>query len=117
MFRNKEFKFMFITAAVFTAALSVCGYAICGIAAAVLILILGIVITTGFVIITRRRYADIDNLNSYLVRVLAGDETPVFLIRRRVSSHFLRPISTRQHPLSIIKKIFWPKISWHCQMP
>ena len=79
MFRNKEFKFMFITAAVFTAALSVCGYAICGIPAAVLILILGIGITTGFVMITRRRYADIDDLNSYLVRVLAGDEAPGIL--------------------------------------
>ena len=67
---------MFIIAAVFTAALFVCGYAICGIAAAILILILGTGITTGFVIITRRRYADIDALNSYLVRVLAGDEAP-----------------------------------------
>ena len=76
MFRNKEFKFMFIIAAVFTAALFVCGYAICGIAAAILILILGTGITTGFVIITRRRYADIDALNSYLIRVLAGDEAP-----------------------------------------
>ena len=70
---------MFITAAVFTAALSVCGYAICGVPAAVLILILGIGITTGFVMITRRRYADIDALNSYLVRVLAGDEAPGIL--------------------------------------
>lgn len=79
MFRNKEFKFMFITAAVFTAALSVCGYAICGIAAFFLILLLGIGITTGFVIITRRRYVAIDRLNSYLVRVLAGDEAPGIL--------------------------------------
>jgi signal transduction histidine kinase len=79
MFRNKEFKFMYITAAVFTAALSVCGYVICGIPAAVLILLLGIGITTGFVMITRRRYADIDALNSYLVRVLAGDEAPGIL--------------------------------------
>jgi signal transduction histidine kinase len=79
MFRNKEFKFMFIVAAVFTAALSVCGYAIFGIAAAALILILGIGITTGFVMITRRRYADIDKLNSYLVRVLAGEEKPGIL--------------------------------------
>ena len=79
MFRNKEFNFMFITAAVFTAALSVCVYAICGIAAFFLILLLGIGITTGFVIITWRRYAAIDRLNSYLVRVLAGDEAPGIL--------------------------------------
>ena len=70
---------MFITAAVFTAALSVCVYAICGIAAFFLILLLGIGITTGFVIITWRRYAAIDRLNSYLVRVLAGDEAPGIL--------------------------------------
>jgi signal transduction histidine kinase len=79
MFKNKEFKFMFIAAAVSTAALSVCGYAICGVAAFVMLLLLGIGITTGFVVITRKRYSDIDALNSYLVKVLAGDEAPSIL--------------------------------------
>ena len=79
MFKNKELKLMLIAAAVSTAALSVCGYAICGVAAFVLLLLLGIGITTGFVVITRKRYSDIDALNSYLVKVLAGDEAPGIL--------------------------------------
>ncbi|MCR5208986.1 MAG: HAMP domain-containing histidine kinase [Lachnospiraceae bacterium] len=109
MFRNKEFKFMFITAAVFTAAISVCGYVFCGIAAVVLILILGAGITSGFSIITQRRYAAIDSLNTYLVKVLAGDETPGILDQEEGELSLLRTnickaTSTLNHQKELLSK-------------
>ena len=70
---------MIIIAAVVTVAASVCGYALDGISAFLLVLILGAVLTALFVINTVRRYRDIDKLNSYLVSVLAGDE-PVSIL-------------------------------------
>ena len=79
MLKNKEFRYMIVAATVLTVAASVCGYALCGMAACILLLLLGIVLSTGFVILTKRRYDDIDALNSYLVKVLAGDEAPGIL--------------------------------------
>ena len=75
MLKNKEFRYMIIAAAVFTVAASVCGYLISGIAASLLLILLGIILTIGFAVLTKRRYGDIDALNTYLVKVLAGDET------------------------------------------
>ena len=79
MLKNKEFRYMIIAAAVFTVAASVCGYAISGMAAFVLLILLGIILSIGFAVLTKRRYDDIDALNSYLVKVLAGDEAPDIL--------------------------------------
>ena len=79
MYKNSEFRYMFISAAVFTAVISVCGYALCGIAAFILLMLTGAVLTCVSVYFTRRRYADIEALNSYLVRVLAGEENQSIL--------------------------------------
>jgi signal transduction histidine kinase len=70
---------MIISTAVFTAVISVCGYALCGIAAFILLMLTGTVLTCVSVYFTRRRYADIEALNSYLVRVLAGEENQSIL--------------------------------------
>ena len=79
MIKNKEFRWMIVAAAVFTVAASVCGYALCGVSAFFIAISLGIVITALFAVVTARRYKDIDALNSYLVKVLAGEETPGIL--------------------------------------
>ena len=79
MLKNKEFRNMLIAAVSVTASASICGYALCGIAAFILILLTGIVITGGFCLITKRRYEAIDALNSYLEKVLAGGEVPGIL--------------------------------------
>lgn len=75
MLKNKEIRYMICAAAVFTVAVSVCGYVLCGIAAFILLVLLGIAFGSIFIFFTKRRYNDIDKLNSYLVRVLEGDET------------------------------------------
>ncbi len=79
MLKNKEFRNMMIAAVSVTVAASICGYALCGIAALILILITGIAITVGFMLMTKKRYDDIDALNSYLEKVLAGGEAPGIL--------------------------------------
>ncbi len=79
MYKNSEFRYMIISTAVFTAVISVCGYALCGIAAFILLMLTGTVLTCVSVYFTRRRYADIEALNSYLVRVLAGEENQSIL--------------------------------------
>ncbi|MCR4867757.1 MAG: HAMP domain-containing histidine kinase [Lachnospiraceae bacterium] len=79
MYKNSEFRYMIISVAVFTAVISVCGYALCGIAAFILLMLTGAVLTCVSVYFTRRRYADIEALNSYLVRVLAGEENQSIL--------------------------------------
>ena len=79
MYKNSEFRYMIISAVVFTAVISVCGYALCGIAAFILLMLTGAVLTCVSVYFTRRRYADIEALNSYLVRVLAGEENQSIL--------------------------------------
>lgn len=75
MMNNKGFKYLIIIAAAMTVAASVCGYALWGVSAFFLILLLGIALTVLFAAVTARRYKDIDKLNSYLVTVLSGGET------------------------------------------
>ena len=79
MLKNKDFKSMVMAAAVLTVAASVCGLILGGVTASILVLILGVTIITIFIVFTKRRYDDIDELNSYLVRVLAGGEAPNIL--------------------------------------
>ena len=79
MLKDKDFKLMVAVEAGLTAMVSICGYAISGIPAFILILLLGIVLMSVFALLTKRRYDDIDALNSYLARVLAGDEAPGIL--------------------------------------
>ena len=79
MFKNRDLRIMIFSAAALTTVASVCGYALYGISAFLLLLFLGISITGGFVFITRRRYEDISALNLYLEKVLAGGEAPNIL--------------------------------------
>ncbi len=79
MLKDKDFKLMVAVEAGLTAMVSICGYAISGIPAFILILLLGIALSSAFALLTKRRYDDIDALNSYLARVLAGDEAPGIL--------------------------------------
>ncbi|MCR5501400.1 MAG: HAMP domain-containing histidine kinase [Lachnospiraceae bacterium] len=76
MLKNKEFRYYIIAAAVLTAAASVCGYVFGGVPACLLILLLGTLLTALFAGLTKRRYGDIEALNSYLSKVLAGEEAP-----------------------------------------
>ncbi len=79
MLKNKDFKSMVMAAAVLTVAASVCSLILSGITVSIVTLILGVTIITIFIVFTKRRYDDIDELNSYLVRVLAGGEAPNIL--------------------------------------
>ncbi|WP_026493186.1 sensor histidine kinase [Butyrivibrio sp. XPD2002] len=79
MLKNKDFKSMVMAAAVLTVAASVCSLILSGITVSIVTLILGVTIITIFIVFTKRRYRDIDELNSYLVRVLAGGEAPNIL--------------------------------------
>ncbi len=76
---NKELNKMIIAATLFTVAASVCGFIFDGVAAAVLILLLGVSLSAVFTVTTYRRMADIQALNSYLTKVLSGGEAPNIL--------------------------------------
>lgn len=76
---NKEFNRMIIAATIFTVAASVCGFIFAGVAAAVLILLFGVILSAVFTVTTYRRMADIQALNSYLTKVLSGGEAPNIL--------------------------------------
>ena len=79
VYGNKGFRKMIIVATVVTIAASLCGYAVSGLFAFFMALVLGIVLISLFVTMTRRRYDDIAALNSYLEKVLAGSENPGIL--------------------------------------
>ena len=79
MLKNKEYKQMIIAAAGFTVAASICGYVFFGYGAVLIILVLSAVLTAILAITTRNRLGNIDALNTYLVKVLAGGEAPDIL--------------------------------------
>ena len=79
MLKNKDLRIMIMAAVGLTVSFSLCGYALCGIAAFFLLVALGTAITCGFVIMTKRRYEDIGELSLYLEKVLAGREAPDIL--------------------------------------
>ena len=79
MLKDKNFKSMIIAAVSLTVIASTCGYIICGLSACIILLLLGAILIACFTGYTKRRYDDIDALNSYLIRVLAGDEAPGIL--------------------------------------
>ncbi len=76
MLKNREFKRMMIAAACLTVAASVCACIFFGWGAFLITLILGAAIITMYYFFTKKRYADIAELDSYLVKVLAGAEVP-----------------------------------------
>ncbi len=90
MFKNKEFRMMVIISAAFTAVISTCGYALCGISAFLISVLSGGVLTVIFAITTKKRYEAIGDLNSYLEKVLAGSEVPDILDQEEGELSLLR---------------------------
>ena len=109
MLKNKDLRIMILLAAALTAAASICGYAICGISAFLLLLLLGVAITSGFIYITKRRYEDISALNLYLEKVLAGGEAPNILDQEEgelsiLKTNIYKATSTLCHQKDLLSK-------------
>ena len=60
----------------FTVLFAIAGFKISGALAGILILVLGISLCLLYTVITCRRYRDIDELNTYLSKVLSGNDVP-----------------------------------------
>ncbi len=60
----------------FTVLFAIAGFKISGALAGILILVLGISLCLLYTVITCRRYKDIDELNTYLSKVLSGNDVP-----------------------------------------
>lgn len=76
MQRNKEFVKMIVISSCITAVLSCCGFILTGPVCGILILATGLSIGTIYILYTKKRYKDIDDLNTYLSKVLSGNEVP-----------------------------------------
>ncbi|MCR4689818.1 MAG: HAMP domain-containing histidine kinase [Lachnospiraceae bacterium] len=76
MIKNKDFRRMITAAAVCTVAVSVCEALLAGPAAGVIALLFGCLLTGVFAGTTKKRYKDIDEMNTYLVKVLSGQKLP-----------------------------------------
>ncbi|MBQ3852943.1 MAG: HAMP domain-containing histidine kinase [Lachnospiraceae bacterium] len=76
MLKNREFKRMMIAAACLTVAASVCAFILSGWIACIITFLLGAAFMAMYYFFTGKRYADIAELDSYLVKVLAGAEVP-----------------------------------------
>lgn len=79
MVNNKDFKEMTAVGTSITLILSVVGVIFVGIIAGIIIFITGASVLGTNIIFTKRRYAEIEKLNSYLEKVLAGDYAPEIL--------------------------------------
>ncbi len=76
MLKNKEFVKMIALSAAVTIVLTVCGFIFAGPVPGILILAAGLIPTVTCALVTVRRYRDIDELNTYLSAVLAGNDVP-----------------------------------------
>ncbi|MBE5841458.1 MAG: HAMP domain-containing histidine kinase [Butyrivibrio sp.] len=79
MGNNKDFKVMTAVGTSITLILSVMGVIFVGIKAGIIIFITGALILAINIIFTKRRYSEIEKLNSYLEKVLSGDYAPEIL--------------------------------------
>ena len=79
MFKTKDLKVMLVGILAVIVVSSIFGFACCGTLSGVVILASGIALAAIFIIYTKKRYSDIEQLNIYLEKVLAGDETPGIL--------------------------------------
>lgn len=79
MGNNKDFKVMTAVGTSITLILSVMGVIFVGIKAGIIIFITGALILAINIFFTKRRYSEIDKLNSYLEKVLSGDYAPEIL--------------------------------------
>ena len=76
MLKNKDYRRLIRLGAAFTLLLSAAGCFLFGITAGLLILAAGVALIGLFAHYTRKRYQALENLNSYLTGVLAGEESP-----------------------------------------
>lgn len=76
---NKEFRNMILIGAAVTILLALGGFVLSGKMAGILCLATGIVILAAFYYYTNKRYKKIEGINDYLVKVLAGNNTPDIL--------------------------------------
>ncbi|MBE5844583.1 MAG: HAMP domain-containing histidine kinase [Butyrivibrio sp.] len=74
--KNKDFKQILMIGSAFTISMSICGFLFVNAWVGVMILAIGAVLIALFLYYTNKRYSQIEEVNSYLVRVLAGDDAP-----------------------------------------
>ena len=74
--KNKEFVKLISISCGLIVLFSIAGFKIGGALGGILILVLGISLCLLYTVITHRRYKDIDELNTYLSKVLSGNDVP-----------------------------------------
>ena len=88
--KNKDYRQTILLGSASAIILALCGFFFSGIVAGVLCLILGAVMLCTFSFFTKQRYKKIEELNGYLVRVLAGDNSPGILDQEEGEISILR---------------------------
>jgi len=76
MIKNKDFFKMIIITCITVAVSAVIGFCFGGPVAGCTVLLTGTLICIVFALYTRKRYKDIDDLNTYLSKVLSGNDVP-----------------------------------------
>lgn len=109
MLKDKGFKMMVCLAMAITAVISVCGYALNGISAFIMLLLLGVLLTVIFTITTKKRYDAIGALSSYLEKVLAGNEVPSLIDQEEgetslLKTNIYKTTSTLKHQKELLAK-------------
>ena len=88
--KNKDLKSYIILESAFVILAAICGFLFYGIGAGILCLLLGAGLTALFAYYTKRRYRKLEELNEFLVRVLAGDSAPEILDQEEGELSILR---------------------------
>ncbi len=88
--KNKDFRNIIILGSAGAIVAALCGFFFSGIAAGALCLALGAVLVMIFAFYTKDRYRQIEELNDYLVRVLAGENAPELLDQEEGELSILR---------------------------
>ena len=76
MIKNKDFFKMIIITCITVAVSAVIGFCFGGLVAGCTVLLTGTLLCIVFALYTRKRYKDIDDLNTYLSKVLSGNDVP-----------------------------------------
>lgn len=76
MIKNKDFFKEIIITCIIVAVSAVIGFCFGGLVAGCTVLLAGTLICIVFALYTRKRYKDIDDLNTYLSKVLSGNDVP-----------------------------------------
>ena len=76
MIKNKDYFKMIIITCITVAVSAVIGFCFGGLVAGCTVLLTGTLLCIVFALYTRKRYKDIDDLNTYLSKVLSGNDVP-----------------------------------------